>query len=61
MQSEASVMVGRRRNAMGFTDLLRPCGPSLRPAKRPDMHLQKIVTLRRGEGAARAVIGPLTT
>ena len=44
----------------GGTDPLRPCGPSLRPPQGPDVRLPKIVTLRRGDTAARAVIGPLT-
>ena len=44
----------------GFTDPLRPCGPSLRPPKGPDMRPQKIRTFRRGDAVARAVIGSLT-
>ena len=53
-------MVLRRRNARGFTDPLRPCGPSLSPQPGPDVPLPKRVTLRRGDAAARAVISPLT-
>ena len=34
--------------------------PTLRPPQGPDVHLPKIVTLRRGNAAARAMIGPLT-
>ena len=44
----------------GVTDPLRPCGPSLRPPQGPDVRLSKMSTLRRGDAAARAVIGPLT-
>ena len=39
---------------------LAPCRPSLRPLQGPGVCLPKIVTLRRGDAAARAVIGPLT-
>ena len=39
---------------------LRPCGLSLRQPQGPDVRLPKIVTFRRGEVAARAVICPLT-
>ena len=53
-------MAPSRRNARGFTDPLRPCGPSLRPPQGPDGHFRKSVTLRQGDAAARAVIGPLT-
>ena len=42
-------MVTRSRNARG---LRTPYGP--------DVRLPKIVTFRRGDAAARAVIGPLT-
>ena len=35
-------------------------GPALRPPQGPDVRLPEIVTFRRGEAAARAVIGPLT-
>ena len=45
--SKGLVMVPRRRNATGFTDPLRPCGPSLRPPQGPDVHLPKMSTLRR--------------
>ena len=54
------VMVQRRRNTRGFADPLRPCGPSLRPPQGPDVRLSKMSTLRRGDAAARAVIGPLS-
>ena len=37
-----------------------PCGPSSRPPQGPDVCLPKTVTFRRGDAAARAVIGPLT-
>ena len=53
-------MVPSRRNARGFTDPLRPHGPSLRLPGGPDVRLSKTVTLRRGDAASRAVIGPLT-
>ena len=43
----------------GVTDPLRPCRPSLRPPQGPDVRLPTIVTFRRGEAAARDVIGPL--
>ena len=59
-QTEGSVKVPRRRNAEGFTDPLRQCGPSLRPPQGPDVRLQKMVTLHREDTAASAVIGPLT-
>ena len=52
------VMVPRRRNARGFIDPLRPYGPL--HAKDPPCASQKIVILRRGDSAVRAVIGPLT-
>ena len=44
----------------GLTDPLRPCGPSLRPLQGPDVRLPKMLTFRRDNTAARAVIGPLT-
>ena len=53
-------MVPRQLNARGFTDPLRPCGPSLRPPRGPDVCLTKILTFCWGDAAARAVIGPLT-
>ena len=53
-------MVPRRHNARGFTELLRPCVPSLSPPQGPDVRLPKILTFRRGDAAARAVIGTLT-
>ena len=49
-----------RRRARGFRDPLRPCGPSLRPPQGPEVHILKMLTLRRGNAAARAVIGPLS-
>ena len=51
-------MVGLR-NARGFTDPLRPCGPSVRPPQGLDVHLAKSVTLGRGDAAAMSTIGPL--
>ena len=57
-------MLLRRRNARGLTDPLRPCGPPLRRTQGPDVHLPKILDVRRGRhkpnAAALAVIGPLT-
>ena len=44
----------------GATDPLRPCGPSLRPPQGRDAHLPNMLTFRRDDAAARAVIGPLT-
>ena len=58
--SGTSLLRMRGTDLVGGTDLvltglLRPCGPSLRPC----VHLPKIVTSRRGDADARAVIGPL--
>ena len=50
-------MVPRPRN--GVKDPLRSCGPSLRPTQGPDVRHTKMLTFRRGDAAARAVIGPL--
>ena len=52
-------MVPRRRSPRGSTDPSRPRGPSLRPQQGPDARLPDTLTLRRGDAAARAVIGPL--
>ena len=59
-QTKGLIMVPRQRNTRRFTDPLRPCGPSLGPPQRPDLRLPEIVTLRRGDAAAKAVIGLLT-
>ena len=53
--SQGLVMVARHRNSRGFTDPLRPCGPSMHPPQGPDVRLQKNCS-----PASRAVIGPLT-
>ena len=44
--SRGLIMVPRSRNARGVTDPLRPCGPSLRPPRGPDVRLPEIVTFR---------------
>ena len=44
----------------GFPDQLRPCGTYFHHPQGPDVRLPKVVTLRRGNAAARVVIGPLT-
>ena len=36
-------------NARGLTDPLRPCGPPLRRTQGPDVHLPKILDVRRGD------------
>jgi hypothetical protein len=59
--AKGRVMVTRRCNARGFTDPLRPSGPSLRNPQGLEFRLPKMLTLCQGDAAARAVIGPLTT
>ena len=53
------VMVVRRRNTRGFTDPLRPCGPSMRSRQGPGLRLPKMLTVRL-DAAARNVMGRLT-
>ena len=57
---EGLLMVPRSRNARGSRTPYVLADPPLVHREGPDMRLPKTATFRRGDAAARAVIGPLT-